>query len=112
MGHIISGRNEALSVLGNPALWSEEELAIYKTGSSPITSSGQGLILNKLLADLDESLEQLSACLAQITPEELGRIVETRFGERPLDQHLASLHWHETYHTGQLEILRELALTG
>ncbi|NHZ72498.1 MAG: hypothetical protein GWP17_05390, partial [Aquificales bacterium] len=40
------------------------------------------------------------AILAEIYDEERG----TAVGDR-----IASLHWHETYHTGQLEILRQLA---
>ena len=42
-------------------------------------------------------------------PIALAEVVETRFGERPVGQHVAGLHWHETYHTGQLELLRQLA---
>jgi hypothetical protein len=34
---------------------------------------------------------------------------ETNRGLKPVAQHLAELHWHETYHTGQLELLRDLA---
>jgi hypothetical protein len=112
LGHIVSGRIEALTYLGGPPLWAEEELALYKTGSQPITNSEQALTLERLLADLDKSLEQISARLDQITPEELDQIVETRFGERPVGQHIDGLQWHETYHTGQLEILRELALSS
>jgi hypothetical protein len=41
--------------------------------------------------------------------ERLAAIVDTRFGERPLGQHIDGLHWHETYHTGQLELLKALA---
>ena len=94
LGHIISGRNEALTYLGGPPLWAEEELALYKTGSQPITNSEQALPLERLLADLDKSLPGI------------------RFGERPVGQHIDGLQWHETYHTGQLEILRELALSS
>lgn len=108
LGHILAGRNEALSYLGAPTLWKEEEIALYKTGSAPITEAKQGLLLGRLLADLDETQELIVARLGQISPEDLAEIVDTRFGKRPVGQHIAGLHWHETYHTGQLEILREL----
>ncbi len=90
-------------------MWNEEEIGLYKTGSAPITDAKQGLMLGRLLADLDETQELIVARLGQISPEDLAEIVDTRFGERPVGQHIAGLHWHETYHTGQLEILRELA---
>ncbi|NIQ10155.1 MAG: hypothetical protein GWN61_15565, partial [candidate division Zixibacteria bacterium] len=31
-------------------------------------------------------------------------------GEKPVGQHLSGLAWHETFHTGQLDLLRSLAL--
>jgi hypothetical protein len=109
LGHILAGRNEALSYLGGPTLWLEEEIALYKTGSEPITEANQGLTLGRLLADLDETQELIVEKLEQISSEDLPEVVDTRFGERPVGQHIAGLHWHETYHTGQLELLRELA---
>jgi len=109
LGHILAGRNEALSYLGIPTIWGEEELARYKTGSPAITNSEQALPIEKLLGDLDEFLERIVARLGEITTEEMAQIVETRFGDRPVGQHIYGLHWHETYHTGQLELLRELS---
>ena len=108
MGHIVASRNEALSYLGAEPVWGDDELAHYKTGSDPITSSDQGLTLEQLRADFDEAQERISARLAEIPAEELAKIVDTSFGERQMGEHVASLHWHETYHSGQLELLREL----
>ena len=109
MGHIVASRNEALSYLGAEPVWNDEELAHYKTGSDPITDSDQGLTLEQLRADFNEAHERIVDRLAEIAEEDLGVIVDTRFGDRPVGEHVASLHWHETYHTGQLELLRELA---
>ena len=111
-GHIIAGRNEALTYLEADPVWGEEELARYRTGSGPITSQDQALPLERLLADLDLTQERITATLAQIDPARLEEIVETRFGQRPVAQHVDGLNWHETYHTGQLELLRELALSS
>lgn len=108
VGHIISGRNEALTYLDAPAVWGDDEIARYKTGSAPITGDDQALPLERLLGDLALSQERLEAALAKITPEAYDRVVDTRFGERPVGKHLDGLHWHETYHLGQLELLREL----
>jgi len=109
LGHIVAGRNEALTYLGGEPVWGDEELGFYKTGSDPITGDDQGLTLEQLLAAFDEVQERLSDRLAEIWAEELAKVVDTRFGERPVGEHVASLHWHETYHAGQLELLRELA---
>ncbi len=112
VGHIVAGRNEALTFLGAEPVWSKEELALYETGSDPITDDDQGLPLDLLHEALDETQERLSDCLDRISEEELEVVVETRFGPRPVGEHVNSLHWHETYHTGQLELLKELAKQG
>lgn len=109
LGHILSGRNEALNYLGADPFWSEEEAAHYVTGSEPITSDDQALPFERLLEDLDRSQELIEGSLAEIPVEALDEVVETRFGPRPVGEHVAGLHWHETYHLGQLELLRELA---
>lgn len=109
LGHILVGRNEALSYLDAEPIWGEAELARYRTGSPPITQADQALPLERLLANFEESQKRILGALENISPEALAAVVNTRFGERPVGQHIDGLHWHETYHTGQLELLRALA---
>jgi hypothetical protein len=109
LGHILAGRNEALSYLDGEPIWDEPELSRYKSGSPAITATDQALPLQRLLDDFEESHQRIVAALEASTPESLAAVVETRFGERPVGQHIAGLHWHETYHTGQLELLRAMA---
>jgi hypothetical protein len=109
LGHIVAGRNEALTYLEAEPIWGEAELARYRTGSPPITRAEQALPLDRLLIDFEESQKRITAALESMPAERLAAIVDTRFGERPLGQHIDGLHWHETYHTGQLELLKALA---
>ncbi len=109
LGHIIVGRQSVLKRLGQAPLWDDEKVARYVTGSEPITSHERALPLETLLSDLDRSQQQIAAALEQTKPEHLAALVESRGSERSLGQVLAGLHWHETYHTGQLELLRQLA---
>lgn len=109
LGHIIAGRNTALKLLREPPVWDKEDATRYSTGSEPIRMDEQALPLNRLLDDLDRSQQRIVASLEQIPPEGLAALVDSGRGERPLGQTLAGLHWHETYHTGQLELLRQLA---
>lgn len=111
LGHIMVGRNTALKLLGEPPLWKEAQEARYRRGSQPIVTGEQARPLDELLGDLDLSQQCLSKTLIQVAPEELGATVSFRGSERPLAQALAGLHWHETYHVGQLELLRQLAGT-
>jgi hypothetical protein len=86
-------------------------MARYARGSSAITRGDQALPLGGLLEDLDRSQKRITAALNRTTPKALATDVPYRGGRRPLGKALASQHWHETYHTGQLELLRQLAGT-
>ncbi|MGD9147331.1 MAG: DinB family protein [Anaerolineae bacterium] len=109
LGHIIVGRDTALELLGQAPIWDADTAARYVSGSEPITSRQRALQLQRLLGDLDRSQQKIETALQGATPERLAASVQSRGSERPLGQHLAGLHWHETYHTGQLELLRQLA---
>ena len=109
LGHILSGRHTAMKLVGAAPVWSQEEIDIYKTGSLPITSSDQALPLEKLVGDLDQTQERIAAALGGISEAGLLEEAETDRGLKPITQHLAGLHWHETFHVGQLELLRDLA---
>ena len=108
VGHIVAGRNSVLTALGESPLWDEPELALYKRESEPITEDEQALPLDKLLSDLDQSQTQIIDALSEISPETLEQIADVA-NNRTVGQRIAFLHWHETYHTGQLELLRQLA---
>ena len=111
LGHILVGRNTALKLLGEPPVWREEDEARYKTGSEPITGDEHALPLKQLLTGLDRSQERIGEALTRTSPEELAAMIPFRGSERSLGQALDGLHWHETYHLGQLELLRQLAGT-
>jgi DinB superfamily len=109
LGHIINGRNEALLFLGKPSLWGDEQAGLYRTGSASLEAS-VALPLERLMADFDESQADLEVALAEASELFLSETVDTRFGERTRWQHISGLGWHETYHIGQLELLRQLAI--
>jgi len=111
LGHILSRRNAALTLLQAEPIWDEATLALYKTGSAPITNEQEGRHWDDLLADLAESQQRLETALQTSTAEDLARIAETDRGTKPVWEHLEGLHWHETYHMGQLEILRAMVLS-
>ncbi len=106
LGHIIASRSTALTLLGEEPVWSDEEKAAYDRESEPITPE-TAYPLEKLTADLDTSQERLGAALESASPEELAQIVGGK--DRSLGERLAFLYWHEAYHTGQTELLRQLA---
>ncbi len=110
LGHIIRGRNTALILLDVEPIFTEELVNRFKTGSPPVTGPDDAVPFDKLVKNLNISQERLTAALETITPEALAEQKTTDRGEKPVGQHLSGLAWHETFHTGQLDLLRSLAL--
>jgi len=108
VGHIVVSRDKVLVLLDESALLTEEETAVYATGSEPITQSEQAIPFDKLMGILDETQERIIAILSEIPELKLAEIYDEERGTT-IGEKLAGLNWHETYHTGQLEILRQLA---
>jgi hypothetical protein len=108
LGHIIAGRSTALAILGGEPVWIEEEGAPYAQESEPITAA-DAYPLKKLVADLDTAQERLDVALEQVTPEAMEHVAKGK--DRSLGERLSFIYWHEAYHTGQTELLRQLAGT-
>jgi uncharacterized damage-inducible protein DinB len=103
LGHIVTYRSQALARLGGEPVWDEERSAPYNRESEPLQAQ-DALPLEQILADLEVSQERLEAALAGLTAEDLERPV----GDRTLAQRLTFAYWHEAYHAGQTELLRQL----
>jgi uncharacterized damage-inducible protein DinB len=109
LAHILTVRQDWLEMLGLPGILTEAEQKAYGYGSEPVTCAEQAIDLDTLVKRLDESLVTLVSKLENITQAELDREVEIWRGKQSLSQALSFFQWHETYHTGQLEQLRQLA---
>jgi hypothetical protein len=108
LGHIIESRNEVLTLLKEVPALTEAEASLYQSGSEPITNGQAAVPLERLLAALDDSQARITAALPQVSPETLAAIYNQE-RQQTVGDRIAGLHWHETYHTGQLELLRQLA---
>jgi uncharacterized damage-inducible protein DinB len=107
VGHLVVSRDRVLEILGEQPLLTPEEKALYANGSDPITeaTAAQAVRFEKLLADLDTSQQRIAAALQRLTYADM----EALSNERPLGKRLAYFAFHDSYHTGQTEILRQLA---
>jgi len=106
LGHLIYERDLVLTCLGETPIWSEAETNRYKTESEPIVRAEEALPLDQLVSDLARSQNLILAALRRANPEFLAAPFEK---EKTRGEQIGSLHWHETYHVGQLELLRQLA---
>ena len=108
LGHIINSRNNMLVMVGQPKLWGNAESQRYKRGSDPITCDEQALSLDNLRADFQTVNERLVTTLSELTEADLKAPAE----DETLGEALLTLIWHETYHVGQFEQLRQLTGIG
>jgi DinB superfamily len=106
IGHIVASRERVLKLLGAQPTWTIAEAGIYAPNSEPVTSGKRAIPLTHLLRDLETSQQRLLAALQQVAPETLAARADE---EETVGQQITFSHWHETYHVGQLELLRQLA---
>jgi uncharacterized damage-inducible protein DinB len=111
LGHLVSNRRTILKLLGDEQTLDGTLIARYEYDSAPVTGEGEGVLpLEQLLSLLDRAQEQIAKRLEAITEEELARPLIV-FGnrERTLGEWLFFFFFHDCYHTGQTEILRQAA---
>lgn len=107
LGHLVVHRNKAIQAAGGESMLTEEQIARYTNESDPITADGDDVIDQaRLLELLDQSQTRLAETLSGA---DLEAPFETRRGPIPLLQRLHFLYFHDTYHTGQLDLLRQLS---
>ena len=108
LGHIIVSREDVLSWVGVDRSYTEEETARYQYDSDPITSADDpnALHLDRLLADLERTQQQLVDALEEISEAQLA---EKDDRGQTLTYRILFMAWHEGYHAGQTEYLRQLA---
>ena len=105
MGHIVEGRNYMLELLDEPRIWSETECAPYATRSAPISGpEAAHYAWGTILAAADDSLIRVRAKLLTLSQVDLPDGEDSGLGAL-----LVRMAWHEGYHAGQVEYLRQLA---
>jgi len=110
LGHIANSRQNVIEALGGEELMGKPFRERYDRGSEPITGKEKDILkLEELLDLLKRSGEAIAGLLENSTPE----IMDALVGEAPRQQKVSEwvtfLAWHESYHTGQTEIMRQLA---
>lgn len=110
VGHLVTGRNDVLRAAGGSAVWSEETEKRYRRESEPVLEDGPGVIaFPDLLEALAETQRRIEHSVGELTEQQMA--VETMSGDRAvsLASRLRFFYFHDTYHTGQTEILRQFA---
>lgn len=109
LGHLADNRDAVLKLLGSAPVLGDEGTR-YRRNSEPITGEGEGVLpLERLLTLLDSGQAQLATVLNNMTPDDLNREVEVFGRKQSVGAWLFFLYFHESYHTGQTELLRQVA---
>jgi hypothetical protein len=111
MGHLIWRRDSMLQLLDEPTVWTKTQHARYERDSQPITSGDDAFRFEQIMADFGTAQERLVNTLKQRTAENLMEVQKELVPGAPPQSIAEWLHflvWHETYHVGQTELLRQL----
>ncbi|PKO00171.1 MAG: hypothetical protein CVU42_05370 [Chloroflexi bacterium HGW-Chloroflexi-4] len=109
LGHILNDRNLVLLLLKEESIFNKSEAERYKRESDPVTGLEDGIPFDQMLEKLDLSKKRIVSGLKNISTERLAEIEEVGTLKEEVGALIAFMHWHETYHTGQFELLRQLA---
>jgi hypothetical protein len=106
LGHLVHVRGRLLLMLGAQPAWNKAEAARYARGSAPILGQEDGIYtLEQLLTALDTTQERLITALRAVNEADLGKPI----GDQTLFFWIVRIAWHDGYHAGQVEYLRQLA---
>lgn len=108
LGHILVSRDRVLRLLNAAPVLTEGQTTFYDSESEPITQTDQAVPFATLLHAVSESESRICTALKAASAEQLATIYSAEHGQTVADR-IGGLHWHETYHVGQLEILRQAA---
>ena len=106
LGHIVANRSHVLETVGAAHDWQEDVRALYHQDTTPVIPESPSIQFETLQAYLDESVELLKAALENVSEEWLEESHSNYRGEKTRYVHVTSFHWHESFHLGQLEILK------
>jgi hypothetical protein len=111
VGHVLTNRYTVLKLLDGVESPEAERVGRYVRESAPVTGEGEGVLpLSELIELLEQSQVQLATRLAEITSSRLEEQV-VFLGDRSqsVAEWLMFFYFHDTYHTGQTETLRQAA---
>lgn len=106
LGHILVGRDRVLGLLAKAPVLTAAQQELYETGSQALTGD-TAVALDSLIAALEKSFQQIKQGLQAATDADLTAIYDQE-KQQTIAERITSQHWHETYHLGQLELLRQV----
>lgn len=108
LGHLLYERQIVLEFLGMEPVAPKNLTDRYARDSEPVTAESEGIIrLEDLLSYFQQSDEKFAEGFANLEESRWHEAINEK--GTTLWMRLEFLAWHEAYHVGQLELLRQLA---
>lgn len=111
VGHLVTNRNNVLKLLDSEHCIDPTSVDRYIRDTDPLKpDSTDALPLDRLIELLEQAQENIASILAECSAEDLQRKVAF-FGntEMTVGEWLLFFFFHDSYHTGQAEIMRQAA---
>lgn len=106
VGHLVVHRDKVLQTMGAEPVLDPETFSRYTNESDPVLEDGPDVRkLDELLAALDQTQQRLAEVIPTADLDaDSGNERQPIVGQR-----VRFLYFHDTYHTGQTELLRAMA---
>jgi len=106
LGHIMATRNRLLPMIGATALWPPEHSFLYSGRDEAQWTVAKAFQLDLIKIDLARSQQLIMSQLDHMSAATLNGPTESG---QPLADVIGFFHFHESYHGGQIALLRRLA---
>ena len=111
VGHLVWAYAGALPLVGQKPMLEQSRLSQYARGAAPMTDPAQALDFGELVAAWDEGARRMDSGLADFPSETLGQPPlgsPTNDPNETIRSLLATIMFHQAYHTGQTGVLRRV----
>ena len=105
LGHIVSNRNRMLPMIGAQAVWPAEHAFLYSGREEARWDLSKAFHLDLIKTDLARSQQLIMSALDNMSAATLSAPTDTG---QPLVEVIGFFHFHESYHGGQVALLRRL----
>ena len=105
LGHIVATRNRLLPLLRVEPIWPRELAMRYSGRDEADWSRETAVHLDTIKTDLTRSQQQLLISLENLSDKDLST---PAYDGRPLSEVIGFFQFHESYHSGQIALLRRI----
>lgn len=105
LGHIVASRNRVMPLVNVIPIWTLETAFLYSGIEEAQWTTDKALSFREIQADLARTQQELLNAL-ELLPDD--RLEQNVSADRTVGEALGFLLWHESYHGGQIALLRRV----